>query len=158
MKNLKIFSKINEKASFKLAPALCAIALSASITPAYAESFLTIDYTYSGDLVSLINPLYWDYDYNTVEINSEHTHMRMGKDEFNKLIDTNEDIITINDGNTVITYDVNELKEASLEAEKIYSPNTELIKKIALNGGITIAVLGFTVLAISEESKQKKLK
>jgi len=150
--------KKTSKPKYKLATSLFVLALITNIPKAYALENLNVDYSYKGDMLELINPFYWDYDYNSVEIKTDHTLIRMTKEEFQNLLNENEDKITINDESTIITYDKNTLKEASIKALEDYSKNPEILKKVILNGGVTIIFLGSTILAIKGEKRKKKLK
>lgn len=162
MVNLKCFGKINESTKYKLASSLGALALTFSLLPsvALASEDLTVEYKYTGDMVSLINPTYFDYDYNTVVIKTDNTNINMTREEFEALFNTDEEVITISDGGSTISYDKNDLYGASMEAIENYSPNKEILKKVILNGGVSVVVLGATGLCIYNEFKdrQKKLK
>ena len=145
------------KPKYKLLASLFTIALISNIPKGYADENLSVDYNYNGNMIELINPFYWDYEYNAVEIRTDHTLIRMTKEEFENLLNNNEDTIVINDDSTIITYDKNILKEASIKAQENYNKSSEIVKKVILNGGVTIVFLGSTILAINSE-KQKKLK
>lgn len=142
----------------KLTKAFFALAITSSI-PATASAIenMNIEYSYSGDLITMINPTYWDYDYNTVQITTPNTNLRLTKEEFNELLNTNAKEIIINDGASTITYTKQDLIEKAQIADDNYNPNNEIIKKVVLNGGVTLLIITGTALCIYTERKQKKL-
>ena len=123
---------------------------------AYADDEVQVTYSHAEDLISLFNPFYWDYEYDTVDIKTSNTNIRMSAEDFQQKL--SEDEIVFDDGISTVKYDKELLSEASDEALDSYSPDGYYIKKVILNGLITTIVLGSTILSISSERKNKQKK
>ena len=142
----------------KLTKTLFAFAIISSLpSNAYADENINVEYEYNGDLITMINPSYWDYDYNTVIISTKNTNIRLTREEFEELLNTDKDNITIEDGSSKIIYNKQDLTNSSIVAKENYNPNNEIVKKILLDGGVTLAALISTGLCVYIERKQKKL-
>ena len=110
------------KRKLKLTKALFTMAIITSM-PAYAiaDEQIDVKYVYSGDLITMINPTYWDYDYNTVIIKTSNTNIRLTKEEFDDLLSTNNDEIMIEDEGSYIIYNKETLIKASEIADECYN-------------------------------------
>ena len=104
----------------------------------------------------MINPTNWDYNYNTAIIKTANTNITINSEELEALVDTDDDTLTISDGGSTITYNKSDLKKEMISAKESYNPNGEKVKKIILNGGVTITFLGATGLCIYNEMKERK--
>ena len=81
----------------KLTKSLFTLALLTALpSSAYADETINVKCEYSGNLITMINPTYWDYDYNIISISTKNTNIRLTKEEFNDLINnsSNEVIMT----------------------------------------------------------------
>ena len=143
----------------KLTKAFFAFAILSTLPAhAYADENISVEYEYSGDLITMIDPTYWNYDYNTVNISTKNTNIRLTKEEFEKILSTEESDITINDGGSIVTYNKQELISEAEVAENMYNKDGEIMKKVILNGGVTLIIVMSTGLCLYNEAKTNKLK
>ena len=144
---------------YKLTKSIFSLVLLTSIpVNAYADDSLNVECEYSGDLACMIDPTYWNYDYNIVKVSTNNTCIRLTKDKFFDLINTSNNEVVIDDGGSTIIYDKKELLGKFEEAKLIYNENDEIIKKMVLNGGVTLIIVISTGLCMYHEGKMKKLK
>ena len=157
--SLKKWGNSMSNNKLKLTKSLFTLALLTALpSSAYADETINVKCEYSGNLITMINPTYWDYDYNIISISTPNTNIRLTKEEFNDLINNSSNEVIINDEGSTVIYNKEDLLKQFNNAENIYNENSEIIKKIVLNGGVTIIIVISTSLCIYGENKTKKLK
>ncbi len=162
MKKLRVFDRINEKRNFKMYPAMCAFALAVAMplsacsteSPQILQNDnLPLNVTFDvpdDDLTVMFNRSIWDYEgeIKNVKIEKQTAEIEIPYEEFQTLLNSDDETITISDDFNTFQVNSEVLNEVSLKAEESFGMNHSNIKLLITEYIILPSIGPLCVLAV----------